>query len=128
MVKKKSYLVLIVLVTLSLIIGAFHNCCMALDAINDPNYFKPTQNGVGDLNVITTKTNSIIGIIVTVGTIISVITMLILGIKYMLASVEEKAEYKKSMMPYLVGAVLLFSGSVIVRLIANIVQESSLAG
>ena len=33
---------------------------------------------------------------------------MILGIKYMLGSVEEKASYKKSMMPYLIGSVLIF--------------------
>ena len=39
----------------------------------------------------------------------------------MVGSVEERAEYKKSMIPYLVGAVLLFAGSVVVSIIANLV-------
>ena len=35
---------------------------------------------------------------------------MILGIKYMLGSLEERASYKRSMLPYIVGAVLLFGG------------------
>lgn len=39
--------------------------------------------------------------------IIAVIVLVILGIKYMLGSVEEKAEYKKSFMPLVVGIVVI---------------------
>ena len=53
--------------------------------------------------------------------------LLILGIKYMLGSASEKAEYKKSMLPYIIGAFLLFSASIIVNIIASIVQESGLS-
>ena len=42
-----------------------------------------------------TKAESILGVIQTVGTIISVIVLMIIGIKYMLGSVEERSEYKK---------------------------------
>ena len=35
----------------------------------------------------------------------------------MLGSVEERSEYKKSMVPYLIGAVLLFSGTAIPQII-----------
>lgn len=63
--------------------------------------------------------NKIIGVIQTVGIVVSVIILLVLGIKYMLGSAEEKAEYKKTMMPYLIGAVLIFAASTI----ANIVYQ-----
>ncbi len=127
MIKKRSYFILIVLAVLSLIIiGCLPNYSKASDAIDDPNGYRPTPVGQNDINAITEKTNSIIGIITTVGTVISVITIMILGIKYMVGTVEEKAEYKKSMVPYLIGAVLLFSITTIVRIIASIVQNSSL--
>ena len=44
---------------------------------------------------------------------ISVIVLIVLGIKYMMGSVEEKAEYKKTLMPYIIGAGLVFAASVI---------------
>lgn len=93
------------------------------DPIANPNAYKPGGTSAEDINVITSKANPIIGAIVTVGVVVSVITMCILGIKYMVGSVEERAEYKKSMIPYLVGAVLLFAGSVVVSIIANLVTN-----
>ena len=65
--------------------------------------------------------NTLIGIIQAVGSIIAVIILLILGIKYMMGSAEEKAEYKKTMLPYLVGAVILLLASNIVGAIFNTV-------
>ena len=43
----------------------------------------------------------IVGILQTVGVVLSVIVLVVLGIKYMMGSAEEKAEYKKTMIPYL---------------------------
>ncbi len=55
--------------------------------------------------------NSIIGIIQYAGSGIAVITVSILGIKYLLTSPSEKAEIKKMAEPIVIGCVLLF-GSV----------------
>lgn len=55
--------------------------------------------------------NNAVGIIKVAGIILSVGCLMILGIKYMMGSAEEKAEYKKTFIPYLVGAVLLFAAS-----------------
>lgn len=65
--------------------------------------------------------NKIVGMIQTVGVIIAVVIVLVLGIKYMMGSASEKAEYKKTMIPYLVGAVLLFAGATIVNVIYQVV-------
>ncbi len=93
-----------------------------MNPIEDPNSFKPGSITNNDANKITKQINKIIGAIVTIGVIISVATLGILGIKYMIGSVEEKAEYKKSMIPYLIGAVLLFSSSVFVSIIAKLIK------
>ncbi len=61
--------------------------------------------------------NQIIGIITTVGVVVAVVILLVLGIKYMMGSASEKAEYKKTMIPYLVGAVLILFASTIVTAI-----------
>ncbi len=53
--------------------------------------------------------NDILGIIRVIGTIIAVGVLMVIGIKYMMGSAEEKAEYKKTMLPYLIGAVILFA-------------------
>ena len=46
--------------------------------------------------------------------------MAIIGLKFMFGSIEEKAEYKKSLFPYVVGCVLLVLIPTILKLIATI--------
>ena len=46
--------------------------------------------------------SDITSLIRTIGMFIAVGAMMVIGIKYMTGSVEEKANYKKTMMPYLV--------------------------
>ena len=59
-----------------------------------------------------------------VGTGISIIMVMWLGITYMLTSVEQKAEIKKKMVPILVGSVLIVSAVNIMKLIQEIVINS----
>lgn len=63
---------------------------------------------------------SIAGVIQIVGTIVSAGAMIIIGIRYVIASADEKAEYKERMFPYFIGAVLLFGASNIVNIIYKI--------
>ena len=75
-------------------------------------------------NAQTTKIDSlgqdIVKIVSTIGSVISVIVLIVLGIKYMMGSAEEKAEYKKTMIPYVVGAVLVFAGTSLVKVIYSL--------
>ena len=48
--------------------------------------------------------------------------MILLGVKYMLGSVEEKAEYKKSLFPYMIGAVFVFGASTIAGIVYSMVK------
>ena len=63
--------------------------------------------------------NSIATIIRNVGIVAAVVIIMILGLKYMMGSAQEKAEYKKTMIPYIVGAVLLFGASAIAQMVIN---------
>ncbi len=73
----------------------------------------PTDDGIQTLG------NKIIGILQTLGIVLSVVILIVLGIKYMMGSAEEKAEYKKTMIPYLIGAVCIF----LAPTIANVVYK-----
>ena len=53
----------------------------------------------------------VIGMVQAIGSIVAVLILVILGIKYMMGSAEEKAEYKKTFIPYLVGAILVFAAA-----------------
>ena len=66
--------------------------------------------------------NKIVNIIQVVGIVIAVVVLLVIGIKYMIGSASEKAEYKKTMIPYIVGAILIFAGTSIVKVIYSVLQ------
>ena len=67
----------------------------AQDPASDPTEFRQ-------------KANKVIGIIQVCGSIFSVIALIAIGIRYMFSSIEEKAEYKKTMMGYIIGCVMVF--------------------
>ena len=77
------------------------------------NSFSPTDVKLNTSNTDKVQSigSNILGIIRVVGTIISVGMLIILGIKYMMGSAEEKAEYKKTLFPYFIGAILIFAAT-----------------
>ena len=85
------------------------------------NDIDPTTLTGQNANVNVTKIqeigNGLARVIRNVGIVAAVIILMYIGIKYMLGSAEEKAEYKKVFMPYLIGAVLLFSAAGIAQAI-----------
>jgi len=74
-------------------------------------------------NEITTLGQKIIGILQTVGIVLSVVILVVLGLKYMMGSAEEKADYKKTMIPYVVGAVCIFLAPTIANAVYNLVNS-----
>lgn len=82
-------------------------------------------DGKVETSSLTTVGNNVVTIINVVGIVIAVIILLIIGIKYMIGSASEKAEYKKIMIPYIVGAVLIFAGTSLVRVIYSLANSVS---
>lgn len=76
----------------------------------------------GDDGGLANKAGKIMGMIRNVAVIASVIIIMILGVKYMLGSVEEKADYKKSFIPLIVGIVLVVSATSIASFIFNMAK------
>ena len=76
-----------------------------------------------DIDKLTDKAGVILGLIQLVGTIISVGVLMVIGIKYMISSIEERAEYKKTFMSYIIGAFLLFTATTLPNLIYNAVHN-----
>ena len=71
---------------------------------------------------IATLGNQAITIMSVVGSVVAVIVLIVLGLKYMMGSTEEKAEYKKTLMPYVIGAIFVFAASTIAGVIYNIAK------
>ena len=70
-----------------------------------------------DTNKITTIGGNIVNIIQVVGVVVAIIVLLVIGIKYMTGSVEQKAEYKKTIIPFIVGVGLITVTSTVVKII-----------
>lgn len=66
---------------------------------------------------------TIYNILLAIGTAIAVIVGLILGIKFMTGSVEQKSKIKESLIPYIAGCVVLFGAFGIWKLVVLIVEK-----
>ncbi len=107
---KKVLAILIIFILVILLVG---NTVQAF-SVND---LTGTES---DAQEIKTVGNKVIQVISVVGSILSVIVIIVLGIKYMVGSVEEKAEYKRTMIPFLIGAIFIFAASSIAGIIYQV--------
>lgn len=67
--------------------------------------------------------SNIFNIAVSIGTVLTVIIGGILGIKFMIASAEDKAKIKEMMIPYVVGCIVIFGAFTIWKFIVNILNQ-----
>lgn len=68
---------------------------------------------------LTEMSGKILNVIYTVAVIASVAMMLVIGIKYITASPDQKASLKSRAIPYLIGAFLVFGTANILRFIST---------
>ena len=115
----KKIIILLILVAIVLYANA------SVFAVTDTNKYNPKgkQITAEDKKVTGEIIGQILGIIKTIGVSIAVIMLAIIGIKFMLGSVDEKATYKENMFPYIAGCLLLASASTIPSFIYNIVTK-----
>lgn len=75
---------------------------------------------------------NILAIILTIGVVLSIIVLIIIGIKYMFGTIEDKAKYKVVLLPYTIGMFLLFAAipitNVLFDLSGALVESSSTEG
>lgn len=114
------------LINILLIICTIMMCFMPIvNASINPDNYKPNlnDNDFSENGKPVKFAQTIMSVITTVGIVIAVITIIFMGIKFMMGSLEEKAEYKKMMLPYLIGAIFLFGASTIVKIIFSMVKD-----
>ncbi len=90
-----------------------------IDPTDNQNAYKP---GKASSSKIKGKIGPILGAIRNVGIVVSVISLMIIGLKTILGSAEERAEYKKELPKYVIGILVLLSGSIIPELIYKIMK------
>lgn len=118
--KKTMKIISTILLTMMVITSI---ASVALAAADVPSVIDGVANAqTGDTSKLTEIGGKIVNIIQVAGIIIAIVVILVIGIKYMTGSVEQKAEYKKTMIPYIVGALLLFAGTTIVKIVYNTIN------
>ena len=115
--KKIIKIFLIVLSMLSVSFISMKNFVYAGTATAPMTY---VPNGSVDRTFVIDFGSKLSQVLTVLGVIIAVIALMIIGLKFILGSVTEKAEYKKSLMPVVIGIFIIATITGIVTLFANI--------
>ena len=83
----------------------------------NPDEYKADKPTLSETEEMYKFAGVITGVVQIIGTIVSAGTLIVIGIRYMVSSIDEKAEYKERMIPYVIGAVLLFGATNIVNIL-----------
>ena len=107
-------------------------CFMAIpvfsfaDDATDKSYWDSLTSGgnAGGLDEVATSVGGgIVGVIRTIGYVVAIGMLIWLGVKWMMASAQEKADLKNKAWGYVIGAVLVFGASTLLPIIANFAQS-----
>lgn len=76
-------------------------------------------DGVSDLR---TKTGKAISVVQIGGSAVSLVALIVIAIKYMTSSPNEKADLKTKMVPYVIGTIIFFAASNLVAIVIKFAQ------
>lgn len=68
--------------------------------------------------------NTLYNILLVVGIIIAIVVGLVMGIKFIMGGIEEKAEIKAMVIPYIIGCVVIFGAFAIWQIVVNLLQST----
>ena len=105
-----------------LLVVTLSQVCLATDyegIISDVNTKADEADDV-DTSAINSTAAKVIRMIRNVAAVAAVVIVSILGIKYMIGSTEERAEYKKSFIPLIVGIIVVVAASSIATMLFSI--------
>lgn len=114
---KKIYIMVISVITIVFILlNIYNTTCIAgdfADIIEKGNEFIEKGKNEVTINYVGLRdtSNVIFNILLLLGTFMTAIVGAIIGIKYMLASAEDKAKVKESMIPYILGCIVIFGAT-----------------
>lgn len=117
MKRSKLFIILALLMLLVLFIPAYLNSVECAATIDMSYATDPSTTTMSEFDKVG---GVILGAIQSIGVGVSVIVLAIIGIKYMVGSVEEKAKYKENMKPYIIGIIFLAGATSIPNFIYNL--------
>ena len=93
------------------------------DMMNDgDDFIKSATNNPIKTEQLQSVSSNLYNIFVEIGVVLAVIIGLIIGIKYMYTSVDQKAEIKKLLVPYLIGCVVIFGALGIWKFVVTLLE------
>lgn len=110
--EKKGKIFLILIVTF-LLISIFSEVFADID----PEAYKPNEITTEEATQVLGKVGIVLGTIRNITVVFSVLILMLIGFKYIVGSVEEKANYKTTFLPYVIGIIFAVSGVTIVDFI-----------
>ncbi len=116
---KKKTIIKIIFIALCLICLINYN---VKATFNPDDYNVPKVNKT-DADTLFTMGEKAMGTIQNIAVIVAVITVAVIGLRYMFGSVDQKAEYKATMLPWLIGAIVVFSITGIIDIIQNLASS-----
>ncbi len=118
-IKKK---VIFTIIEIIIFVACISNIAFAggLDPVSIISGGPDGKTGVGKLNELG---NAILGIVQYIGLGVAVIATLVLGMRYMYSSPDEKAEIKKKLIPFIIGGFMVFGAIQLVKIVEIFVSE-----
>lgn len=125
MIKKILIKILIinVLITLFITIICANSKCWAISDVADSTIWNQWQPSIQNTTAVRIKVAPILGVIKVLGIVISVGTIVFMGIRFMCGSIEEKAKYKEQLVPWIIGATMVFA----ITTIPSIIYDMTLS-
>ena len=131
MVKKigtMSKKIIIIMIIFQIIFIPISNAAFWGNIIKDGNDFITEGESGGtddeiDNSELESTIKDIYNALLTLGVVLSVIIGAILGIKYMLGSVEEQAKTKELLFPYVTGCIVTFGAFGIWKILINVLSH-----
>ncbi len=117
--KKKNIVIIVLLIFFAMMIVGTVSRADTIDV--DPNEFDPIYERDDSLFSIGEK---IVGVVSYICYGAAVIILLYKGVQFMMKAPEAKAEAKKELVSYAVGAFILFGIGTIIQIIGNIAKNS----
>ena len=120
---KKIHIILVVLIIVLNCMTTVVSARFSLaDVFNNARNF-PHPNSEISVSELRNMQGVVYNLLFSVGVIIAVVGIAILGVQFITSSPEGKADIKEKMVPFTVGCIVVFGGLVIWRIAVNVIQS-----
>lgn len=130
MFNKRMIFTIVLLILIILSINLFNYTTYAIDTIDKvmegaQNFVDQGSDASSQVDQATLESTSdfIYNILLAIAMVVAVIIGMIIGIQFMTSSVEEKAKIKESLVPYVVGCVVVFGAFGIWKIAVNVMSN-----